>query len=178
MSERYENQPGPAWEQLPDDGYEAAWSGFEARYGFRAGTSADAWPAIREPQPSVTFDLSGMQDGPQRGSAYDAINAEALRCFVWALNDVDEWLVLDWQHPTYRFRPAVQAVTWQSEWKVPVYPDGDYFAFLTPDYAEGTFGHPWEQTLCVIGERLCGSLGRSLATWLPVLRRNGQPSLG
>jgi hypothetical protein len=44
---------------------------------------------------------------------------------VWALSDVEELLVLDWQHPAYRFRPAVQAVTWQAEWSVPVYADGD-----------------------------------------------------
>lgn len=50
---------------------------------------------------------------------------------------------------------------------------GDYYAFLTPDLEEGTFGHPWEQTLCVIGRRMVDSLGRSLGTWLPVKRENG-----
>jgi Protein of unknown function (DUF2716) len=122
--------------------------------------------------PSVTFDLGVIADGPQRGAAYDAINAEALRAFVWALPDA-ELVVLDWQHPAYRFRPANQALAWRADWRVPVYPDGDYFAFLTQDFAEGTFGHPWEQTLCVIGERLCASLGRSLGTWLPIKRRDG-----
>jgi hypothetical protein len=81
--------------------------------------------------------------------------------------------VLDWQHQTYRFNPARQAMAWRPDWAVPVYPDGDYYAFLTPDLAAGTFGHPWEQTLCVIGPRLCATLGRSLATWLPTKRSNG-----
>ncbi len=138
--------------------------------------TAEAWPAIHEPAPSVTLDLGVIEDGARRGSAYDAINAEALRCFVWALTDADELFVLDWQHPAYRFRPAVQALTWRPEWKVPVYPDGDYYAFLTADLREGTFGHPWERTLCVMGERLGDSLGRSLATWLPVARRDGRPA--
>ena len=178
MSERLANEPPSAWEQLPDSGYDSAWSAFEARYGFRAGTASEAWPAIREPRPSLTFDLSVIQDGPQRGSAYDAINAEALRCFVWALGDAAELVVLDWQHPSYRFRPAIQAVTWQAEWAVPVYPDGDYYAFMTSDFTEGTFGHPWEKSLCVMGERLISTLGRSLATWLPVTRRDGMPSEG
>ncbi|GAB3774366.1 hypothetical protein GCM10027600_36810 [Nocardioides ginsengisegetis] len=56
---------------------------------------------------------------------------------------------------------------------MPVYPDGDYYAFLTSDFTEGTFGHPWEKTLCVIGEGLGASLGRSLETWLPIKRRDG-----
>ena len=97
-----------------------------------------------------------------------------LRAFVWTLPHA-ELVVLDWQHPAYRFRPAHQALTWRAEWRVPVYPDGDYYAFLTQDFTEGTFGHPWEKTLCVIGERLGASLGRSLETWLPVKRRDGAP---
>jgi hypothetical protein len=88
--------------------------------------------------------------------------------------DRRELVVLDWQHPAYRFRPANQALTWQAEWKVPVYPDGDYFAFLSEDFSEGTFGHPWEKTICVLGERLVTSFGRSLATWLPIKRENGR----
>lgn len=133
----------------------------------------DAWPAIREPNPSLTFDLSVVGDGLERGAAYDAINANALRSFVWDLPDQRELLVLDWQHPAYLFRPRDQALSWRSEWKVPVYPDGDYFAFSTDDLSEGTFGHPWEQTLTVFGERLCAGLGTTLAVWLPVKRRNG-----
>jgi hypothetical protein len=175
VSERCTEPAEDAWTELDraeDDDY---WASFNARYGFRAGDSPEAWPAINEPVPSVTFDLSVIADGPQRGAAYDAINAEALRAFVWSLPDAD-LVVLDWQHPAYRFRPAIQALTCQPEWRVPVYPDGDYYVFLTRDLVDGTFGHPWEQTLCVMGERLGASLGRSLATWLPIKRRNGLPT--
>ncbi len=85
----------------------------------------------------------------------------------------EELTVLDWQHPAYRFLPSRQALTWRPEWAVPVYPDGDYYAFLTADLNEGTFGHPWEQTLCVIGGRLGETLATSLATWLAIKRRSG-----
>jgi hypothetical protein len=159
--------------ELSPEDYAEVWQRFHATFGFRAGTTADAWPAIREPAPSLTFDLSVISDGAERGAAYDAINAEALRCFVWALDDVEEMVALDWQHPAYRFFPRHQALTWQPEWKIPVYPDGDYFAFLTPDLAEGTFGHPWEETMCVIGPRMINSFGAGLRTWLPVKRENG-----
>lgn len=173
MSERFADPPEDAWTELGRGEYDEFWASFNARYGFRAGVSSETWPGIKEPAPSVTFDLRVIEDGPRRGAAYDAINAEALRAFVWGLPD-EELVVLDWQHPGYyRFRPANQALTWRADWRVPVFPDGDYFAFLTHDFTEGTFGHPWEQTLCVIGERLGATLGRSLETWLPVLRRDG-----
>lgn len=174
MNERYAEHPGPAWAQMDSVAYDYAWASFEQRYGFRASTKPERWPAINEPPDSLTLDLSCIGEGPRRAAAYDAVNAEALRCFVWALPDVEELVVLDWQHPAYRFKPAVQALTWRAEWQVPVYPDGDYFSFMTPDMAEGTFGHPWEQTLCLIGERLITTLGRSLSSWLPVRRAGGK----
>lgn len=178
MSERYATEPGSAWCELSRDEYDRVWAAFEERFTFRASTTLEGWPAIREPTPSVTFDLSAVPDGPRRGAAYDSVNAEALRAFLTALPEVQELVVLDWQHPAYRFRASVQALTWQAEWKVPVYPDGDYFGFFTEDFSEGTFGHPWERTLCVMGEQMLGTLGASLATWLPVKRRNGLPADG
>ena len=55
-----------------------------------------------------------------------------------------------------------------------VFPDGDYYAFAGPDLNEGTFGHPWEPSLCVFGHRLVASLGAALATWLPVKRMRSE----
>ncbi|MDH6280004.1 DUF2716 domain-containing protein [Prescottella agglutinans] len=81
---------------------------------------------------------------------------------------------MGWQHPGYRFDAAVHSATCDAEWRVPVYPNGDYYIFVREDLSDGTFGHPWERTLCVFGERLVSSLGRTLATWLPVIRHDGQ----
>lgn len=104
---------------------------------------------------------------------FDAINAEAQRCFVSAFADPD-WVVLDWQHPGYRFNAAVHAEAFDTEWPVTVYPNGDYYIFARPDFSAGTFGHPWEQTLCVFGAELIETLGRTLSTWLARKRVNGE----
>lgn len=174
MSERFAEPPAEsAWIELGTAENGVIWDGFDERFAFRASTDPEKWPAIDEPAPSITFDLSVIADGPRRGAAYDAINAEALRCFVWALPEVDEWIALDWQHPGYRFRPSVLAMTWSQTWQIPVYPDGDYFTFFVPDMSSGVFGHPWEETLCVFGTPLVTTLGASLATWLPVKRLDG-----
>ncbi|MFJ4223927.1 DUF2716 domain-containing protein [Microbacterium sp. NPDC089695] len=164
----------PGWREMDPADRESAWDRFEARYGFRASVDPSGWPAISEPTPSITFDLSAIPSGPELVAAFAAVNAEALRCFVWALGDVDEFVVLDWQHTGWWFDPRLDdaPVQWDdvNRSQPTVFPDGDYFAFLSPDLSEGTFGHPWEQTLCVMGERLVGTLGRTLATWLPVVR--------
>ncbi|WP_043824927.1 DUF2716 domain-containing protein [Rhodococcus opacus] len=164
----------PAWTDLPNrDRY---WTEFEERFRFRPGMKPESWPAIAEPTPSVTFDLTNTAGTEASWRArFDAVNAEALRCFVAEFVDDPRFVVLDWQHPGYWFDAAEHCAAEDSEWRVPVYPNGDYYIFLREDFSAGTFGHPWEPTLCVFGERLVNTLGRTLATWLPRKRVNGQP---
>lgn len=163
----------PGWTTL--DNQDRYWDRFTDRFGFRPGTAQSTWPAIAEPTPSITFDLTVTADiaGAWR-RRFDAVNAEALCCFVSEFPDDPMFAVLDWQHAGYRLDAAVHAAACDTEWQVPVYPNGDYYIFLRDDLSEGTFGHPWEQTLCVFGERLLGSLGCTLATWLPVKRIDGR----
>lgn len=61
-------------------------------------------------------------------------------------------------------------------WPTETYPDGDYHIWLAEDLRYGTFGLPWEPSLCVFGNELLAAftqigdeaLGR-------ILRRNGSP---
>ena len=85
-----------AWQELDRADYDRYWARFDRAFGFRPGVGPDSWPAISEPVPSVTYDLSVVRDGPERGAAYDAINAEALRAFVWSMPEISELVVLDW----------------------------------------------------------------------------------
>jgi hypothetical protein len=77
--------------------------------------------------------------------------------------------VLDWNHQCYWFRPDLQ-VHRGGPWSLSVWPDGDYYVFLTEDLSAGTFGHPWEQTLHVFGEPLLTILVPLLTGWLPITR--------
>ncbi|MBY6314875.1 MULTISPECIES: DUF2716 domain-containing protein [Nocardiaceae] len=48
----------PGWTYFDREQDDEAWSRFRAAFGaLRPGLHADAWPAITEPTPSVTFDL-------------------------------------------------------------------------------------------------------------------------
>jgi hypothetical protein len=167
------NGPGwdnDAWQQIRD--YERFWTPFDARYHFRAGTRAEAWPAITEPAGSVTFDLSPFFE---RGHAVetdaDALNGQVLAAMT-AVFPADVALVaLNWQHPSYWFWPHRQVVEGEP-WRITPFPEGDYHAFITQDLEQGTFGHPWEQTICVFGSDLTDVLVPELAVWLPLKRRS------
>jgi hypothetical protein len=137
-----------------------------------SGTLSDCWLASREPSQSVTFDLSPVFSGSQAEFAVGrrAINALALVAMIRTVAVTERLLVLDWQHPSYWFWPHRQAVSDDGQWPVEVFPNGDYCIFLTEDMTAGTFGHPWEETLCVFGERFVSTLVPMLASWLPVKR--------
>lgn len=164
--------PNDAWVQLALDEYETYWEPFNERFGFTPGMDPSRWPAIREPSPSVTIDLSPIFDheGSRFASGARAVDAMGLYAFTCVTRPGDELVVLDWQHPCYLFSPHRQA-TDASDWSVPIFPNGDYYAFLTRDFSMGTFGHPWEQSLCVFGEPLIERLAEPLAAMLGVKRR-------
>ncbi len=149
------------------------WTRFTDLFGFDRSRGLAA-PVINDPTPSVTFDLNGLEAGSRWAASVDAIQAEALRCFVTDLPGSDSMFVLDWQHPAYRFDAHAEALDTTPRDPVDdyptVYPDGDYYAFVTADMTNGTFGHPWEPTLCVFGDQLVPTLGASLALWLPIKR--------
>jgi hypothetical protein len=164
------------WRLLTANEDRTYWAAFTDKFGeLRPGINPESWPAIVEPVPSVTFDLDVGGRAQAWATQMDAVNAEALRCFVTEFTDDPDWIVLNWKHSGYSLDVGVHALTPDTEWRVPVHPDGDYYFFARPDFSEGTFGHPWERTLCVFGPRLVASLGQTLATWLRVKRRDGNP---
>ncbi len=157
------------WEEFDD---ETAWERFYAAFQFRPGMDSTKWPAISEPPGSMTFDLHACWgDDGTAGWLLDTVNSVV----VWGLAQIvdrsSQVLALDWQHPGYRFRPQLPDASSQSMHITPV-PDGDYYIFLTEDFTAGTFGHPWEFTLCVFGSQLSDLVTPLLRQLLPVIRAN------
>lgn len=158
-----------AWEQIPD--YERYWSPFDERFHFRPGMDPKTWPAIDEPPGSVTLDLSPIFARDNRGFVADeaAVNDLVLDAFTKTFPSNSRLVALDWQHPAYWFW-AHRQTTLDEPWRVPPFPNGDYFILVTEDLSQGTFGHPWEQTLCVFGPDLVGALVPRLSDSLPIKR--------
>jgi Protein of unknown function (DUF2716) len=64
-----------------------------------------------------------------------------------------------------------------STWPIEIYPDGDSYIWLAEDLRYGTFGHPWEPSLCVFGEELVTAVAEVGDEALGrILRRNGCPT--
>jgi Protein of unknown function (DUF2716) len=160
-----------AWAQVDLDKYETYWTPFDAKFRFRPGVDPSSWPAIREPSPSVTIDLTPVfeNEGAVFASGAEVVNSLSLYAFTTLTATDEELVVLDWQRPCYLFAPHRQ--TPGGYWPVNVFPNGDYYAFLNQDLTMGTFGHPWEQTLCVFGDSLIELLGEPLAAIFGMKRR-------
>lgn len=166
--------------------YHTAWASFEERFECAPDYYEREKPAIHLPPGALVLDLSPLfaNPGPRIAAGTDAINASALRAFVWLTGEDDELLALDWNHSAFRYSPAAfthsyaasskvpGAVFAACDWPVQVFPNGDYYAHMTPDLRWGTFGHPWQQTLTIWGHELVDTLGAELLTWLPKHRQS------
>ncbi|WP_233226272.1 DUF2716 domain-containing protein [Amycolatopsis sp. CA-126428] len=126
--------------------YDDIWSRFEERFAFRPDTRE--FPGITEPAGSATWHVGALDDA-QPDALYDIVH-KGLRESV---EPGEELYWLDWQHVGYRFDPA-RVDGAGPRWPGAVFPDGDYHSYLTRDLRLGTFGHPWEATVCVFGELL------------------------
>ncbi|MFE1962642.1 DUF2716 domain-containing protein [Streptomyces sp. NPDC059479] len=97
---------------------------------------------------------------------------------VVQLSQAEYRRVWDRFYAEFSFRPSVNptqwpgikepavSVTWslasphlvggpgQEKWPLSPYPDGDYYVFLSEDFLIGSFGHPWESSLCLFGQEL------------------------
>lgn len=166
---------GPAWEPTGEEEERAIWDMFLERFDFRPSVNPRRWPGIREPRPSVTYDVSHALAGGEVAPALADLNMEAFTLFKACLQPGRRLLALDWQHPCYRFDPFGRFEFSETYHRmIPVLPDGDYFIFLADDFSFGTFGHPWEQTICVLGQRLIDVVERERPRLLVhVVRRNG-----
>ena len=165
----------PAWSPISMDADDEYWTPFCRRFDFRPGMDSGE-PAIAEPVPSVTVDLGPIfaaRSHPEFAAGVHAVNSLTLLALVRVLEPDTSLVVLDWQHQTYRFWPHRLAGQPDPQWQTEVFPNGHYYVFLTEDMSTGTFGHPWEQTLCVFGEPLVSTLVRLLTSWLPIKRTNG-----
>lgn len=152
--------------------YGSAWKPFNQRFAFEPDYYERDRPAIQLPPGALVIDLGPIsgRGGARWTAGVAAVNAAALRSFVWLAED-EELVALDWQHPAYRYSAARQVVA-DALPAIPVYPDGDYYAHMTSDLRWGTFGHPWQQTLTIWGDELIASLGAELLTWLPRHRQS------
>lgn len=85
---------------------------------------------------------------------------KGINSFVSITKPLDEIIVLDWQHECFYINPRLIA----AEVMLPndkttnsspsFVPEGDYYIFITKNFENVWFGHPWEKTITIVGDKL------------------------
>ncbi|MGB0839311.1 MAG: DUF2716 domain-containing protein [Chitinophagales bacterium] len=133
---------------LNQDEHNMVWDRFYDLFDFKP--SIEIFPAINTDQPQLKLDISNCFS---INYPYHELETWALKLFKAISKPNERYYALDWQHPCYDFDPRQSMDRDDNgEWIVPVLPNGDYYIFLTKDFKNVWFGHPWEKTITLIGE--------------------------
>ena len=109
--------------------------------------------------PQLKFDI---KDCFSPDYPFNKLEQLALNLFDKISKPGDKLYALDWQHQCYDFDPRQEMDRNEfGEWVIPIFPNGDYYIFLTKDFNNIWFGYPWEQTITLIGDNIV-KYGRQL----------------
>jgi len=134
--------------ELDEAEYDAVWDDFYGKFDFKPSVDGP-FPAIKEPRDSITFKFRENYTDSDIDNLAKSISTAFVECGV----ELEEVYYLDWQHDCYALAPTEIQGSWATG-----FPDGDYAIFLSKDMAFGTFGHPWENSICVFGDRFVKAL--------------------
>ena len=177
-----------AWAKLTDKHDERkVWEKFHARFSF---SPQGKGPVIKDPTPSVTYDLAPLAERgfPDLAShpLVDEFHAVASRCLRRSIPAGQFFYVLYWSSTTYTFDPHAEDFNPRNilEWEVPLLPvKGKYaqapfecYAFWHPAFALGIFINPCAE-MTVFGRTLLDEFARQRLDPLfnKVKRRDGVP---
>lgn len=167
-----------AWLQLPQKEKDEVWDRFYDRFSFHPSVHEEHWPGIREPVPCLTYSIADAFTGDEAvDKAVEAdLHTTALAAFRQVVSPSEHFYALDWQHNCFRFYPHHEFPAHDADaWAVPVLPNGDYYIFLGPDFSFGTFGHPWESSICIFGKPMLAAFERFRPKiFTRLLRRDGR----
>ena len=139
------------WKLLSNEERKHVWKEFTRIVKFRPDIGK--FPGIRTSMPSMVFDIADYFSAD-----FDAelLETFALDLFRKITKPGERMYALDWQHDSYDFDPRLEMDRDESfgEWIIPIFPNGDYYIFLTKDFSNIWFGHPWEKTITLIGDEL------------------------
>jgi hypothetical protein len=166
-----------AWSALPEQELKAVSDRLKSQFAFRAGALPKDWPGIREPQPSITYSISGAleKDDESLRILDDDLCKKAAAAFRKCTQPGQRLYVLDWPHASYCFDPHHSTSSDLDMWAVSGLPDSDYSIFLAEDFSFGMFGHPWEKSVCIFGQPLIEAFAEDPPIALSIImRRDGE----
>jgi len=157
---------------LTDAEYDDVWSRFNRKFCFRPGMERSTWPAINEPHDSITWSLVLLEDESSGDARINALT-RALQRGLSSCTPANEFLFfLDWHHDCFRLKPEA-LMDDDAAFAYRAVPDGDYSVFADREFRLGTFGHPWESTICIFGSELLEIVSADVTTALGASIRIG-----
>lgn len=137
---------------------DAVWDKFDRRYVFKPSPSIFA-KAIKPRDKDVIFKeytiFNGWPYDDDEGLTQAYLDGEVWTKQFFVRFFGEEMYALDWNHSCYRFLVDTEYPRGEfGEWQVPFLPNGDYYFFLNADMSLAWLGHPWRNTVTVVGAEL------------------------
>lgn len=146
------------WIELSELEYEKVWNKIDDDLKFKPSISRFRFRPFKVPSPFITYDISDYYGEINDLEVYDDLEEKTLLVFQ-DITTEDEWIyALDWQHQCYWINPYLEFEKNEfDEWKIPIFPNGDYYFYINKNFEWGILGHPWKQTITIFGKDLINS---------------------
>ena len=145
------------WSAIPEIDYNRIWDKFDLDFSFTPSVDSKDWPSIKTEKPFLKFTISDLGN---ENLLSDFIK-KAIDAFIGITNEDEQIIALDWQHECFYINPGKIKVPDMLDFStISFIPNGDYYIFLTNDFENVWFGHPWEKSITVIGDRLINAFNR------------------
>lgn len=175
---------------LDDNEEDLVWTSLKNKFNFETDTRKNP-RGIIEPSGSITFSLKEFFTIKEKKAFGKKLNISILTAFA-SITQKEEYIyALDWQHPCYRLYPNKIDIDWYANriiseecglfkteddinyYLISAIPDGDYHIFISRDFRSFVFGHPWQKTICVLGDGILNELKKNTpGLFHNVLRKN------
>jgi hypothetical protein len=161
------------WMRLQYELKDEVWDKFNSRFEFWDRFHSNPPIGIREPTPSVTWDIAAISDGDT--ALHEKTSLLLLEALKKATPRGEVLYSLDAvrAYENYTFDPHRLTSAARDSWALPLLPLEHYSVFLAVDFCFGLFGNPREKTICVFGEDLLSTI-QSWDVGVRI-RRDGRP---
>jgi hypothetical protein len=147
------------WTKISNVDKDKIWDRFYNDFSFRPSVYKHDWPSIKTDKTILKFDIKNLWGDSYSDIIYTDFIQKAIDAFIEITNPDDSIIALDWQHECFYIDPRqlTPDIMTDDETSIPIIsfiPDGDYYIFITKDFENIWFGHPWEKSITIIGDRL------------------------
>lgn len=134
------------------------WEKFQNDFSFHPSVRQEDWPSIQTTKPSHRFSIQHFW-GDAEDHKIPQFLQKAIDAFVSITFPGEKIYGLDWQHDCFWVDPRDLTVrdmvdSQRGESLLSFLPNGDYHIFITQDFENIWFGHPWESSITLVGEKL------------------------